>query len=132
MSALDTPAAQDSSGFMPGRLPVAQFLLGSDCWHEPALARIVSRGKETLLTVRENALLLLLLSAPYQWHQTGDLADLLTKRCAVEEVSLQSVRQTVLSLRRKLDECGASPELLRSRSGHGYDIFPPDSANPLS
>jgi DNA-binding response OmpR family regulator len=104
---------------------VVQFSLGFDLCYDPALARIASRGDGAWLTPRENALLLLLLSVPYQWHQTGNLADLLAKRCGAEEVSLQSVRQTILGLRRKLHECGASPDLLRCRPGHGYGIFPP-------
>ncbi len=132
MSAADASAAQGSLELLRGRFALVQFLLGPDCWHEPALARIVSQGREILLTPRENALLSLLLSAPHQWHQTGDLADRLAKRCGVEEISLQSIRQTILGLRRKFARCSVSPDLLRCRPGHGYGIFPPGSANPLS
>ncbi|HEY7350608.1 MAG TPA: winged helix-turn-helix domain-containing protein [Ktedonobacterales bacterium] len=132
MSALDTPAAQGASGFLPDRRSVAPLLLGPACWHEPALARMVSQGKEILLTPRENALLLLLLSAPYEWHKTGDLAALLGERLGMAEVSLQSVRQTMLGLRRKLDSCAVSSDLLRCRPGHGYGIFPPTITDPLS
>ncbi len=70
---------------------------------------------QILLTPRENALLSLLLSAPDQWHRTGDLAALLSERCGGAEISLQSIRQTMLGLRRKLGASSASPDLLRCR-----------------
>ncbi len=106
--------------------------LGEHCWYEPGLARVVGQDKSIWLTPREHALLALLLSAPNQWHKTGDLAALLGERLAVAEISLQSVRQTILGLRRKLDECGASPDLLECRPGHGYGIFPPSRVTPRS
>lgn len=132
MDILGDPIPSAPSGFAFGGLPLVQILLGPACWHEPRLARIVSREKEILLSPRENALLTLLLSAPYQWHKTNDLATLLCNRIGTAEVSLQSIRQTILGLRRKLDKSSAFPDLLQCRPGHGYGIFPPNSTNPLS
>ncbi|GEM_PF-2643371 len=124
MFAVEDSAIPDPSGFVSGIAPVARFSFGPDCWYEPVLARVTSQRKEIPLTPRENALLSLLLSAPYQWHQTGDLAALLSERCGVE-ISLQSIRQTMLGLRRKLGRASAPPDLLQCRPGHGYGIFPP-------
>jgi hypothetical protein len=130
MFAVEDSAVPDLSGFVPDMSPFARFPFGPDCWYEPVLARIISRGREILLTPRENALLSLLLSAPDQWHRTGDLAALLSERCGGAEISLQSIRQTMLGLRRKLGASSASPDLLRCRPGHGYGIFPPKVPTP--
>jgi DNA-binding response OmpR family regulator len=128
MFAVEDSAVPDLSEFVPG-MSLSRFFLGLDCWYESALARIMSQDQAILLTPRENALLSLLLSAPEQWHRTGDLAALLSERCGVE-ISLQSIRQTMLGLRRKLGESSAAPDLLQCRPGHGYGIFPPKVPTP--
>jgi DNA-binding response OmpR family regulator len=125
MFAVEDSAIPHPSEFVPGIAPVARFPFGPDCWYEAALARVICQDQEILLTPRENALLSLLLSAPDQWHRTGDLAALLSERCGGVEISLQSIRQTMLGLRRKLGESSAAPDLLQCRPGHGYGIFPP-------
>lgn len=107
----------------------SRFLLGPDCWYEPTLARIITQGKEILLTPREHTLLSLLLRAPYQWHRTADLAAQLEEYHQIEEVSLQSVRQSMMGLRARLKATTASPDLLQCRPGHGYGLFPSQSAD---
>ncbi len=124
MFAAEDSAIPDPSRFVPG-MSLSRFFLGLDCWYEPALARIMSQDQAILLNPRENALLSLLLKAPEQWHQTGDLAALPSERCGGAEISLQSIRQTILGLRHKLGESSAAPDLLQCRPGHGYGIFPP-------
>ncbi len=117
----------DPARFVFGAPP--RISLGPDCWYEPALARIINQSTEILLTPRENTLLTLLLRAPYQWHRTADLAAQLQEYHQIEEVSLQSVRQSMMGLRAKLKATTASSDLLQCRNGHGYGLFPPQHAN---
>jgi DNA-binding response OmpR family regulator len=124
MSASHSFPLPDPSHVLAGLAP-SPFLLGRDCWYEPALASIITPEAEIPLTRRENALLMFLLKAPYQWHQAADLAAQLAARCRAKEVSLQWVRQSMMGLRAKLRKLPVSPDLLQRRHGHGYGIFPP-------
>lgn len=97
--------------------------LSPDLWFDPATAIIVRQGEGILLTVREAAVLKILLKPPYAWHTSRSLARKLSKRFAVV-VEAHSIEQIIYGLRHKLGESGTHPHILLSHYGHGYRIVP--------
>ena len=123
MGAAETSSIPDPDDFTPGRFP-ARFPLGPACWYEPSLGKLVSQGQEILLTPHQNALLTLLLRAPDHYHKAGDLGVALAEHFGVEEISGQSIKETMRGLRDKLNQSTAAG-VLETRHGYGYRIVLP-------
>lgn len=85
---------------------------------------VVMRGSKAIdLTARENALLIEMLKMPHRYISARTLARRLAPTSAypIEEHSIQ---QSISTLRRKLGEDGNTQQLLRTKRGLGYGIFP--------
>ncbi|HEX6778679.1 MAG TPA: winged helix-turn-helix domain-containing protein [Ktedonobacterales bacterium] len=122
MAAPEDYSIPDPFDFPPGRFP-ARIPLGPDCWHEPRSGRVVSQGREILLTPHQNVLLVILLRARPHYRQAGDLGAALAEHFGVEEISGQCVKETIRGLRDKLNQSAAAG-MLETRRGYGYRIAP--------
>lgn len=93
-------------------------------WFDSMACELLRDGQYVTLTGREGALLATLLQAPHIYLSTAELARRLTRPDAPYPVEEHSIEQTITGLRRKLGEPTRHPQLLRSRRGVGYGIFP--------
>lgn len=124
MFVLDDSSIPDHADFPPGRFP-AHVPLGPDCWYEPRSGRVVSQGREILLTPHQNVLLAILLRARPHYRQAGDLGAALAEHFGVEEISGQCIKETMRGLRNKLTQSKVAG-ILETRHGYGYHIIPPE------
>ena len=119
-----TADGQTRRGLASAVASATAIQLRDDLYFEPATCELLCKGQHISLTARENALLATLLRSPNVYLSAADPARRLTRPDAPYPVEEHSVEQTISALRRKLGEPAHHPQLLLSRRGIGYGIFP--------
>lgn len=96
-----------------------QIMLAAHVWFDLALYTLCTPEKTILLTPHEARVLEALLQRPNRCHSAEELVRKLKKR-GTGDLQRHALQQTIVGLRRKLDQCGQDGQLLHTRRGFGY------------